>query len=160
MLEFLFVVFLITLAWYFLKDGKKEQSKTPNESSEPPNLKTGDDYLAQKIKVFIFDNWQLKVGSILVFIGLVLLARYAIMHNLIGPMERILLGIVLSCFVSILGQLRLKSNFNQGIVLLTLGAIGGITTTVLGQHLYSLYANWFSALLSLCFLIHLLLMSN
>lgn len=96
-------------------------STSPTVQSAPSSF----DLLIQWFKV----DWPMKTGAFLLLLGFAWLTTYAFMHNWIGPVGRISLGIVGGLLILILGEWRNKISTAQGGVLVALGA-GVILVTI------------------------------
>ena len=91
------------------------------------------------------EDWLLKLGIMLVIIGLGWFVSYAFANNWIGPMGRITLGLVASTTVLAFGWWRMVKKPAQGGSFMALGAIGIIMTTIAAREIYGFFTP-FSAL--------------
>lgn len=116
------------------------------ESSIPQNLqqeyiqdtpsrhRADDDFIA-----WLKKDWILKLGMILLLIGLGWLTTYAFLNNWIGPMGRIMLGIFVGVFFMFLGFWRLQKYINQGSIFLVLGSTAAILTIFAARYFYGFF---------------------
>lgn len=88
------------------------------------------------------EDWLLKLGAFLFLIGLGWFASYAFLHNWIGPMGRIALGITASVLILLLGFWRARKYTYQGSVFLVLGSTGILLTLFGARQLYGFFSPW------------------
>jgi uncharacterized membrane protein len=69
------------------------------------------------------EDWLMKLGAMIFILGFGWFVTYAFMHDWIGPMGRILLGLIVGAGVLILGFWRITRYQNQGSVFLVLGSV-------------------------------------
>ncbi len=85
------------------------------------------------------DNWLLKLGALLLLIGLGWLVSYAFLNNWIGPMGRITLGLVAGTSVLVLGFWRLRTYVTQGSIFVILGATSILMTVYAARNIYDFF---------------------
>ena len=98
-----------------------------------------DTSAGKSISKWFVEDWPMKVGSLLLLIGLGWFVSYAFMNNWIGEMGRIMLGLLTGALIMILGEWRIRGFKNQGAVLLSLGASVVLLTTFAGREIYSFF---------------------
>ncbi len=85
------------------------------------------------------ENLILKVGVLMVLIGFGWFVSYAFIHDWIGPVGRIALGLVTGALVTAFGTLRLGKNVNQGNTFTILGTAIAIISILAGQYIYNFF---------------------
>lgn len=85
------------------------------------------------------EDWILKLGALLLLIGFGWLASYAFLHNWIGPMGRIALGIIAGVLFLILGWWRIKDFLHQGGVFLVVGSTTILLTIFAAREIYNFF---------------------
>ncbi|MBI5732844.1 DUF2339 domain-containing protein, partial [Candidatus Jorgensenbacteria bacterium] len=85
------------------------------------------------------DDWLLKLGALLLLIGFGWLATYAFLNNWIGPMGRIVLGILAGVFFLLLGWWRIKKYLHQGGVFLAMGSTVILLTVFAAREFYDFF---------------------
>jgi len=88
---------------------------------------------------WIKEDWILKLGSLLILIGFGWFTSYLFVNNLIGPIGRILIGILIGTGFLIFGTQRLKNFSLQGGIFLTLGSGIVLLTVFAGRVAFDLY---------------------
>lgn len=68
------------------------------------------------------EDWLMKLGAMIFILGFGWFVTYAFMHDWIGPMGRIALGLIVGASVLVLGFWRITRYQNQGSVFLVLGS--------------------------------------
>lgn len=109
------------------------------EPSLPPSL------FSNFIK-WLKEEWLLKLGALLLLIGLGWFTTYAFLNNWIGPAGRITLGIILGCLFMLIGHWRIKNYLTQGSVFLVLGSTT-ILLTIFAARIFYNFFNPISALM-------------
>ncbi len=105
-------------------------------SSSPHQIKQS---FIKPLTDWLKDDWLLKLGALLIILGFVWLTTYAFMHNWIGPMGRITLGIVSGALIMILGRWRITKYTNQGGVFMVLGSTTIILTIWAAREIYGFF---------------------
>lgn len=85
------------------------------------------------------EDWLLKLGALLLLIGFAWFATYAFLHNWIGPMGRIALGIIAGAGILIFGWFRIRKYLNQGGVFLVLGSTVILLTIFAAREIYGFF---------------------
>jgi uncharacterized membrane protein len=88
---------------------------------------------------WIKDDWLLKVGVLLLIAGFGWFVSYAFVHGWIGPMGRILLGILLGIVVTIFGDFRIKKYSTQGGAFLILGCSIIVLSIFAARYVYQFF---------------------
>lgn len=103
-----------------------------------PLVSTGPNSL-ERFGHWLKEDWLLKIGALLLLIGFGWLASYAFLHNWIGPMGRIVFGIVCGVILLVLGWWRIQKFISQGGVFMVLGSTVIILTVFAGRILYDFF---------------------
>src|SRR3989344_4837118 len=114
----------------------------PGEVQKPASLlqtKVSVEGLSQKFVTWIKEDWLMKLGALLLLIGFGWFATYAFLNNWIGPMGRIMLGIVAGSLILILGLWRIQKFLHQGGVFLVLGSTTILLTIFAAREIYSFF---------------------
>jgi uncharacterized membrane protein len=112
---------------------------------EESKVRATEDDVAVKFGNWLKEDWLLKLGALILLMGFGWLASYAFLNNWIGPMGRIVLGIVAGVLFLILGTWRIREFIHQGGVFLVLGS----TTILLTIFAAREYYNFFTPLTAL-----------
>lgn len=104
---------------------------TPSAPMPPSSF----DLLINWLKV----DWPMKTGAFLLLLGFGWVATYAFMHNWIGPVGRISLGIASGVVILALGEWRNKTSIPQGSILVALGASVILVTTYAARTVYDFF---------------------
>jgi len=107
----------------------------PQESKE---------YISENDPVMSFVNWfkedwLLKLGAFMIFIGFSWFVYYAFSNNWIGPMGRIAFGIIVGALVMVFGWWRMQKYTKQGAVFLWLGSAVVIMTIYSAREVYDFF---------------------
>ena len=92
-----------------------------------------------KFGQWLKEDWLLKLGAMLLLIGLGWLTSYAFLHNWIGPMGRIMLGLVVGIIFIILGFWRIRNYLHQGGIFLVIGSTAILLTTFAAREIYHFF---------------------
>ncbi len=98
-----------------------------------------------KFVSWVKEDWLLKLGGLLLLIGLGWFTTYAFMNNWIGPSGRITLGIIAGAIILGLGTWRIRKYINQGGIFLVVGSATILLTVFAARELYGFFTP-FSAL--------------
>lgn len=112
------------------------QQPTQSVISETKTREKGKEF---DLLAWIAKDWLLKLGSLLVLLGVGWFVTYAFAQNWIGPLGRISLGLVAGTIVLAAGYLRAFKNERQGTVLLVLGAAVVLITTYAAREVYNYF---------------------
>lgn len=88
---------------------------------------------------WLVTDWLLKLGALLVLLGLGWFVSYAFAQNWIGPLGRISLGLMVGLGIFLSGFVRSYKNEQQGTVLLGLGAAVMLTTIYAAREVYDFF---------------------
>jgi uncharacterized membrane protein len=110
----------------------KEPLHQQNEHSNEPGQ--GDIFLA-----WLKENWLLKIGVLMILVGFGWFVSYAFMHDWIGPVGRIAIGIIAGALIAVFGTMRLGKNLTQGILFSVLGSALVIISILSGQYFYEFF---------------------
>jgi uncharacterized membrane protein len=109
---------------------------TPNtlevSSGEPGHI--------EKFFAWCATDWLMKLGGLLVLLGMGWFVSYAFLNNWIGPMGRIALGLIIGAGVLILGRYRLERYVTQGAVLMFVGAVTIVLTVYSAREVYDFFS--------------------
>lgn len=136
-----------------LKNSLRSQTKTPETSSRKEEYIAADDVPVyrespaasynqepdslQRFFIWFARDWPLKVGALFILLGFIWLVTYAFFNNWIGPVGRIVFGIVVGSGILIWGAKRIKINVYQGEILTALGAGVILVSIASAQYLYN-----------------------
>ncbi|HCC05395.1 TPA: hypothetical protein DEP58_03785 [Patescibacteria group bacterium] len=84
-------------------------------------------------------DWLMKLGGLLIVLGMAWFVNYAFANNWIGPMGRISLGFIVGAMILVLGRYRMNTYISQGGILMFIGALSIILTTWAGRELYGFF---------------------
>ncbi len=85
------------------------------------------------------EDWLLKLGAFMIFIGFSWFIYYAISNGWIGEIGRIALGVVVGSVVMIFGWWRMQKYIKQGAVFLWLGSAVVIMTIFAARNMYDFF---------------------
>ncbi len=88
---------------------------------------------------FLGENWLVKVGVLLLVLSLGWFVTYAFSHDWIGPIGRVLLGVIFGGILLGMGTWRFARSSIQGIALLTGGVASIYVSVFAGMTLYNFY---------------------
>lgn len=88
---------------------------------------------------WVATDWPLKLGALLVILGLGWFVSYAFAQNWIGPVGRITLGMVFGCLVLVGGFVRAKREEHQGTIIMGLGAAALLITIYAAREVYDFF---------------------
>ena len=104
----------------------------------PPGQSIGPDAV-ERLILWIKEDWLLKLGAGLILIGLGWFVSYAFLHNWIGPIGRITVGLLIGSVLLAFGWWRLRVSTHQGGIFMVLGSTTIILTTFAGREIYDFY---------------------
>jgi uncharacterized membrane protein len=110
-------------------------SQRPSESRHVSSEPSSEDVFIAWLK----ENWLLKIGVLMILVGFGWFVSYAFMHDWIGPVGRIAIGIVAGALIAIFGTMRLGKNLTQGILFTVLGSALVIISILSGQYFYEFF---------------------
>ncbi len=94
-------------------------------------------------------DWLVKVGAFLLLIGLGWFVSYAFMHQWIGPVGRIALGLMTGAGILALGVWRIQTHVHQGGIFAVVGSTTILLTTFAARTVYVFFTP-LSALVIMC----------
>ena len=94
---------------------------------------------SERFVAWLKEDWLMKMGGLLLLIGFGWLTTYAFLHNWIGPVGRITLGICAGAVLLILGFWRIKKYVSQGGVFLVIGSTIILLTVFAGRVVYDFF---------------------
>ena len=97
-------------------------------------VETEDKFIA-----WLKDDWMLKLGGLLLLIGLGWFVTYAFMNHWIGETGRITLGILAGIALLGLGSWRIKKYINQGGIFLVVGSATILLTVFAAREYYNMF---------------------
>jgi hypothetical protein len=117
---------------------------TPLSTVPPPVYREPQYTPPAEIKPNAFIEWLqkdslVKVGALLLLIGLGWFVSYAFANNWIGPVGRITLGIMAGIAFMLTGVMRIKTMANQGAIFTVLGSTIIIMTVTAARGLYDFF---------------------
>ncbi len=117
--------------------------KTPEVADGVPVYKgkaaiayTEEPDISQRFFTWFSRDWPLKVGAFFILLGFIWLVTYAFLNNWIGPVGRIVLGVVSGSAIVMWGARRIKQNIYQGEILTALGAGVVLISIFSAQYVY------------------------
>jgi uncharacterized membrane protein len=133
----------------------EEQARVSSESVEVSDVLSPE----ERLIAWLREDWLLKLGALLVLIGVGWFISYAFANNWIGPLGQISLGLLAGSLVLLLGAWRIKNHVYQGGVFLTLGSTIIILTTYAARSVYGMFTPASALLLMLLSIFFVALMS-
>lgn len=154
-----FIAFAVLLIWLSTLDNKvkklerKLKNDLPDETIEQvskmqergiSNLEKAsqiqnNDYKNSSFWNWLKDNWIMKLGALLLLIGLGWFTTYAFMNNWVGSAGRIFLGMSAGAVFLIIGIMIINRRQNQGEVFLALGSATVLLTTFAARMFYDFF---------------------
>ncbi len=92
-----------------------------------------------KFSEWLKEDWLLKLGVLLLLIGFGWLTTYAFLNDWIGPMGRIVLGVVAGAMFLLFGWWRIKKYVHQGGIFLVLGSTTILLTIFAAREIYDFF---------------------
>lgn len=94
----------------------------------------GDDFVN-----WLKEDWLLKLGGLLLLIGFGWFTTYAFMHDWIGEVGRIMLGLLAGVLVLGLGSWRINKYLNQGGIFLVIGSAIILLVVFAARGMYEMF---------------------
>lgn len=88
---------------------------------------------------WVKENWLLKLGVFLILLGFGWFVSYAFVHNWIGPVGRVVLGLVVGSLMVLFGTVRMGKNVTQGKLFIILGSALTVITLYAGHIVYDFF---------------------
>lgn len=101
---------------------------------------TREAYPDSPFTTWLKTDWQIKLGALLLLISFGWFARYAFMHDWIGAVGRITLGIAAGMILAGFGTYRLKTHRTQGEIFLVLGSSIVLVTVFAARYYYQMFS--------------------
>ena len=98
----------------------------------------GPDAFAQ-FTAWFSHNWLLKIGVFLILIGFGWFISYAFVHDWIGPVGRVALGLISGLLLMFLGTMRMEMSATQGKMFLVLGSALVFITSYAARTVYGFF---------------------
>jgi uncharacterized membrane protein len=123
------------------------EAAAQERTSQERSIEIGErvDDATSSFSDWLKEDWLLKLGALLLLIGIGWFASYAIANNWIGPVGRITLGLLFGVSVMVLGFWRIKLFPSQGDIFLAVGAGIVMLVTFAARSIYDFF-DPFSAL--------------
>jgi len=127
-------------------NNKQEEHPTTTEkikqeiSERTITLKEKAD-IGERLIEWIKEDWLLKLGALLFLIGIGWFVSYAFANNWIGPMGRIVLGLIVGVLFMIGGEARTKNSTYQGSIFLVLGSSIVLLTIFADREIYQNFSS-------------------
>lgn len=94
---------------------------------------------ADRFFKWVREDWLLKLGALLLLVGLSWLTSYAFLHDWIGPKGRISFGLILGTGILALSWWRIKKFVHQGGIFLVLGSTTILVTIYAAREVYDFF---------------------
>lgn len=85
------------------------------------------------------ENWLLAIGSVFMIFAAGWLVRYSILHGFMGPVGRIISGLVLGMGIMAVAQYRIRTHLHQGSIFAALGSVIVLLTIFAAQKYYNMF---------------------
>lgn len=112
---------------------------SPLPSPPPSVLTPRGSYWSDQLTAWLKEDWLMKLGAFLVLLGFGWFVTYAFLHDWIGPMGRIALGLIAGAGIIALGFFRIQRFANQGSVFIVLGAAVVLLTVYAARSVYGFF---------------------
>ena len=89
--------------------------------------------------LWLQEDWLVKVGALLLFIGCSWFVSYAFANNWVGPMGRITIGLLAGSAFMVFGWMRMGRLVRQGSIFLALGTSVVVLTTYAARSAYDFF---------------------
>lgn len=109
------------------------------------NVKQNKILLTERFIDWLKEDWLLKLGAFILLIAFSSLTTYAFLNNWIGPIGRVVLGIIAGIIFLLIGYWRIKNYLIQGSVFLILGSMTILISLFAARVIY----HFFTPLLAL-----------
>lgn len=95
--------------------------------------------IVEKFMSWLKKDFLMKIGALFLLMGMGWFVSYAFMNNWVGPMGRILLGLLTGMGILILGAWRIRTYEHQGAVFMVLGSGTVLLTTFAARAMYDFF---------------------
>ncbi|MDO8551913.1 MAG: DUF2339 domain-containing protein [bacterium] len=92
-----------------------------------------------QFSAWLKEDWLLKLGALLFLIGFGWLVSYAFLHNWIGPVGRITIGLIAGALILIFGWWRMRTFVHQGGVFMVIGSAAVLLTVFAAREIYQFF---------------------
>lgn len=113
--------------------------QTEQTHSEPTHSEPTQTPHSVHLFDWLKEDWMLKLGALLLLVGFGWLTTYAFLHNWIGPVGRIGLGIGAGVAFSLTGWWRIQKYIHQGGIFLVLGSTTILLTMFAAREIYQMF---------------------
>ena len=118
--------------------GASSLGEAPLPPSPTDNQKTGPSGF-ERFANWLKEDWLIKLGALILLIGLGWLVSYAFLNNWIGPMGRISMGIILGVALLTFGWWRMNEYKHQGGIFLVVGSTAILLTIFAAREIYGFF---------------------
>ena len=120
------------------------------QSQEPSFVEVEEDARSGfSLFPWLRENWLLAIGSVFMIFAAGWLVRYSILHGFIGPVGRIISGLVLGLGIMVVAQYRIRTHLHQGSIFAALGSAIVLLTIFAAQKYYNMFTPASSMILML-----------
>lgn len=120
---------------FLIKPESSFAAPTPAPTPLPASSHDWSDQLTDWVK----EDFLMKIGGLLIFLGFAWFVSFAFINNWIGPMGRIALGLIAGASILGFGFYRIRRFTNQGSVFVVLGAGTILLTVFSARVLYDMF---------------------
>jgi uncharacterized membrane protein len=118
-----------------LKIKQEVSNIKPTSIERIENPKVGDGFVTKAVK-WLFKDFILKIGGVMVVLGLIFLLNIGIEQQIITESMRVFLALMISSAFVLFGHLQVHKNPLPGQVLFAIGSIGYTLTTLGARHIF------------------------
>lgn len=111
-------------------------TEEPETAQTPPQMETAD---TSPFIEWLKTDWLMKLGGLLLILGMAWFVNYAFVHDWIGDMGKIGLGLTVGALVLVIGRYRMNSFVSQGSILMFVGALTVVMTVWAGREFYDFF---------------------
>lgn len=129
---------------------QKDTAIIPTQLPSPPDeqaINSSSRKPESDLYTLLSKDWPLKAGALLILLGFVWLVTYAFLNNWIGPFGRITFGLLSGSLILFAGEKRITKVYNQGLVLVLLGASVMLVSVYAAQSLYQMFPSYIALFL-------------
>jgi uncharacterized membrane protein len=121
-------------------DGSQEEALAALDAAEQVrDTNRGGPTAPEQFLSWLSENWILKLGVLLVIIGVGWFVSYAFLNDWIGPVGRITIGLIAGVGVLVFASYWVKRSLAQGGALLVLGAMTILMTIFAAREVYEFF---------------------
>ena len=111
----------------------------PPPGSAPAYAQQHVSYEPNPFMEWLKEDIFMKLGALLLLIAFGWFVSYAFMNNWIGPMGRIVLGLLVGLIFMMLGVWRIQTRLHQGSIFVVLGSTTVLLTIFAARHAYEFF---------------------